>query len=216
MREASAVPSRVRSWPVVGWTVAMPWILTPPYAATNRLDWPEAVVIPMTGIDRSVPFAPQWAGVYLALFPFMWLAVLRQPDGRHAAGTLAAFAVALAIACTVFLIVPTSYPHRPAADGWMALIAGLDTVRNACPSLHGAYAVLAAWALVAASAGSGAGRRAMIGCGAAAMAAAILWATLSVRQHGVIDLGAGMALGVAVALAGQRWWWPARRAAEMA
>ena len=179
------------------WLLAMPLLLTPPYAITNHLELRRAVEVPRLAIDGWVPFLPEASLVYLGLFPLMWLAVVVQPDAAAARRVVLGAACCAWGAALVFLLAPTTFA-RPAgaASGVYALVTALDTPRNACPSLHGTYAIYsAAWIATGA-------RRPWLGWLAAASALAILLATIAVRQHGTIDLALGGLLGIAAFA----WW----------
>lgn len=175
---------------VMFWLLMMPVLLTPPYAFSNRVEWFPAHEVPRLPIDDWVPFMPELALLYLGLFPLMWLAVVVQPDVSGAKRMVLGAASCAWLVSLIFLFYPTTFA-RPAIEprGFYALVVGLDTPRNACPSLHGTYAALsAAWIARA--------RGWRWGLGAALAAIAILVATVAVRQHGVIDLGLGAAIGL--------------------
>ncbi len=172
------------------WLLLMPWLLTPSYAISNRLEWFPAHEVPRLAIDEWVPFMPELALLYLGLFPLMWLAVVVQPDVSGAKRMVLGAAACAWLVSLIFVFYPTSFARPPIeAQGFYALVVGLDTPRNACPSLHGTYAALsAAWIAQA--------RGWRWGVGAALVAFAVLVATVAVRQHGVIDLGLGAAIGL--------------------
>lgn len=175
---------------VVLWLLLMPVLLTPPYAISNRLEWFAAREVPRLAIDEWVPFVPELALLYLGLFPLMWLAVLLQRDGDGARRLVLGAAACAWLVSLVFVFYPTTFP-RPAvqAQGFYALVIGLDTPRNACPSLHGTYAALsAAWIAHA--------RGWRWGVAAGAVALLVLVATVAVRQHGTIDLALGAGIGL--------------------
>lgn len=171
------------------WLLLMPLLLTPPYVLTNHLRLMPAYEMPSLTIDTWIPFLPQASWVYLGLFPFMWAAVLAQQSAINARLVVLSAAACAWLAAGFFLLLPTTYPRPPlAGEGLYALITAVDTPRNACPSLHGAYCVHAAawigWARPA-------------WCWAAIAAAVIiLLATIAVRQHGSLDLAAGGLLGL--------------------
>ncbi len=170
------------------WLVIMPLVLTPPYVLSNHFHLLPANDMPQLAIDGWIPFYPPAAWVYLGLFPFMWVAVLLQRDADHARRVVLSAAACAWSASAVFVLLPTAYPRPPPAAGLYALITLVDHPRNACPSLHGAYSIhAAAWVAWA---------RPQWRVAAWLAAAAILVATIAVRQHGVIDLAAGGLLGL--------------------
>lgn len=184
---------------VVFWLLMMPLLLTPPYALSNRMEWLPAREVPRLAIDEWVPFMPDLALLYLALFPLMWLAVLLQQDVDRAKRVVLSAAACAWLVSLIFVFHPTTFARPPGeARGVYALVVGLDTPRNACPSLHGTYAALsAAWIAHA--------RGRYWGMAAALVALAVLVATVAVRQHGTIDLVLGAVIGlVAFAVARPR------------
>jgi membrane-associated phospholipid phosphatase len=175
---------------VMFWLLVMPLMLTPPYAISNRLEWFPAYEVPRVPIDEWVPFMPELALLYLGLFPLMWIAVLVQPDVSSAKRMVLSAAGCAWVVSVIFVFYPTTFA-RPPGDprGFYALVVGLDTPRNACPSLHGTYAALsAAWIAQA--------RGWSWGIAATVIAFAVLVATVAVRQHGSIDLALGAAIGL--------------------
>lgn len=172
------------------WLLMMPLLLTPPYAISNRVEWFPAREVPRLAVDDWIPFMPELALLYLGLFPLMWLAVLVQRDTSAAKRFVLGAASCAWLVSLIFVFHPTTFA-RPAVDprGFYALVVGLDTPRNACPSLHGTYAALsAAWITHA--------RGWRWGLVATLAAFAVLVATVAVRQHGVIDLTLGAAIGL--------------------
>ena len=172
------------------WLLVMPLLLTPPYTISNRLEWFPAHEVPRLAIDDWVPFVPELALLYLGLFPLMWLAVLAQRDASAAKRMVLGAASCAWLVSLIFVFYPTTFARPDIAPrGFYALVVGLDTPRNACPSLHGTYAALsAAWIAHA--------RGWRWGLAAGTVAFAVLVATVAVRQHGVIDLALGSAIGL--------------------
>jgi len=157
--------------------------------------------LPLSGLDRLVPFQPAWTAVYQSLYLLMpgvpWLAGSADNLKRYARGFLALSAAGFA----VFLFFPVAGP-RPAAvsaEGLYGLLIRYDAPLNSFPSLHialAAYSLLLAEHLLA-----GAGRaRAWVWLGAL-WTAAIAYSTLATKQHYAVDLPAGLIL----ALLAHRW-----------
>jgi membrane-associated phospholipid phosphatase len=171
------------------WLIGMVVLMSPPYAISNRITGFDATEVPRFAFDDAIPFMPELAGLYLMLFPLMWVSVLVQRDPAHARRLVLAGTGCACVASLIFVFAPTSFA-RPdiAATGVYAWVITADTVRNACPSLHGAYAVYSAlWIAFA--------RGWRWGLAAALLGVAILFATIAVRQHGLIDLVLGGLLG---------------------
>jgi hypothetical protein len=153
-------------------------------------------VMPVLGVDRLIGFQPWTLGLYLTLWCYIPLAPLMLVSRRELrAYALAAIALSLA-GLAIFLIWPTQVA-LPAVvwgryPGFVALKA-IDHSGNACPSLHAAFAVFSAIEL-----GRELRRNGEPGpfrvlnwlwC------LGILYATLATKQHVVLDLLAGAALG---------------------
>jgi membrane-associated phospholipid phosphatase len=150
--------------------------------------------MPMLALDRAWPVQPAWMIVYGSLYIFVVilpLLVIRNRDlGQR---TLRAYIAVMLVAYAGFVFYPTVAPPRGviAGDGFAAwtlrLAYDLDTPNNCFPSLHVAYAYVAALACWRVHRGVG--------------AVAIVWAsliglsTLFTRQHYVVDVIAGAVMG---------------------
>lgn len=169
--------------------------------------------MPLTPLDSWVPFTPSAIWVYLSLWVYVGSAPALLPNLRD----LLRYAAWAAALCSSGLLLfwwwPTAVPtelHRldPAVlahglHGGFAVLRGVDAAGNACPSLHVATAVFTGiWV-----------HRQLAAVGAPAWlrhlnlgwCAAIAWSTLAVRQHVVLDVLAGAALGVLFAAMSLRW-----------
>jgi hypothetical protein len=157
--------------------------------------------VPYLPIDRMVGFHPGSIALYLSL----WLYVTFAPallGERSELRLLGATATALAVVgFAIFFFWPTAVPN-PDID-WSAhpsfmWLKTIDASGNACPSLHAAYALFAAvWI-----------QRSLRRIGAPALlmllnlswCGGILYSTLATKQHVMVDLAAGAALGWVAAL----------------
>ncbi|MFT3760291.1 phosphatase PAP2 family protein [Thauera sp.] len=160
-----------------------------------------AVVMPVTAVDRWVPFTELALPVYVSL----WLYVSLMPALLGSFRALLYFGFWVAALClfclSIFWLFPTEVPA--AGIDWalypsMALIKGIDAGGNACPSLHVASAVfVACWF-----------QRMLYGMKAPpalhrlnwAVCLLIVWSTMATRQHVVLDVVAGAAIGLLFAL----------------
>jgi len=160
-------------------------------------------IMPVTGLDRAIPFAP-WS---LVLYLSLWFYIVTVPsmvwDLREAKPYLAQVTLLSLLGFAVFLLWPTAVP-TPDID-WnehpsVAFLKSVDAAGNACPSLHAAFAVLTAFWLARLLRHLGAGpwlhALSLLWC------LGILYSTLATKQHLALDLYAGAALGAAVALLG--------------
>ena len=149
---------------------------------------------PMLGLDRAWPLQPAWMLVYGSLYIFVVilpLVVIR--DRQLGERTLRAYIAVMVVAYAGFLVYPTAAPPHPAiaASGFSAwtlrLAYDLDTPNNCFPSLHVAYAFVAALACGRVHRG--------VGVVAVIWAALIGLSTLFTKQHYVVDVIAGAGMG---------------------
>jgi len=196
----SRVLSRVRSLLLlksVGITAFMTLFFMAYFHLLNHPVRP-VVAMPLTIVDRLVPFLPASLPLYLSL----WVYVSLPPSLIVERRELERYGLAIGLVCLTglacFLLWPTAVPRTvldwqgfPGSD----LLQGIDKAGNACPSLHVATAVFSAvWMhrilgqLVAPRWSKGVNL---------IWAAAIVLSTLSTRQHVFLDVLAGTALGLA-------------------
>jgi membrane-associated phospholipid phosphatase len=149
---------------------------------------------PMLALDYVWPLRPEWMLVYGSLYIFVVIlpfSVIR--DRELGQRTLRAYIAVMLVAYTGFVAYPTVAPvHGPVgATGFSAwtlqLAYDLDTPNNCLPSLHVAYAFVAALACWRVHRGVG--------------AVAVVWAgliglsTLFTKQHYVVDVITGALMG---------------------
>jgi membrane-associated phospholipid phosphatase len=154
-------------------------------------------------IEAGVPLAPAWSLVYIGVHPFSVTPSLGLTDAhllrRHVIGQAAVVALSsLAWAAYPVAVHRVEMPAVPPDFGaWvLASIYGRDPIVNCLPSTHCAMALYTASAL----------RRVdkRLGLWAAVTAAAIGASTLFTKEHYLVDVIAGYALGGAAALIAHR------------
>jgi membrane-associated phospholipid phosphatase len=167
--------------------------LLPVYFVIGHMtrDWP--TYRPEMTLDRLMGLSPPWTIVYGSLYVFtggLILLVVRDP--KLLRRTMRALLAVMLGAYAGFLLYPTAAPRpeQVAAVGftaWMLeTVYGMDPPYNCFPSLHVAYAFVAAFACY----------RVHRGVGVAAM----IWAgligvsTVYTKQHYAVDVPAGAAL----------------------
>ena len=162
---------------------------------------PHARLLPLTPLDR-------WLELRVAALPLygsLWLYLALPPAFAKDMRELNAFAINAAlmsaIALTIFWFWPTAVPIF-AIDGELHpalhFLKTTDAAGNAFPSLHVSFSVFACWLLA----------RQLRAVGAPwwaqalnlAWAVGIVYSTLAVRQHVVIDVAGGLLLGGAFCL----------------
>lgn len=162
-------------------------------------------VMPLTPVDAWIPFSAAAFPVYASL----WVYVSLPPAFLASVRALVLYGAwvgAMCIFClALFWLFPTAVPAF--AIDWdahpeLGMLKGLDAAGNACPSLHVASAVFSAWWLVQLV------RRLAAPATLAWMATAhcllILWSTVALRQHVVLDVVAGALVGGVFALLSYR------------
>lgn len=153
--------------------------------------------IPATALDRWIGFQPWAIGLYLSLWVYTALPVALQPSWpalRRYGWWIGALC---ALGLLMFALWPSSVSQavgpRLGASPWFATLYAMDTNGNACPSLHVAAAVFSALWLRAQGHAMGAPR--------AWGVVNVLWcvgiaiSTMAIKQHLLIDVAAGAALG---------------------
>jgi membrane-associated phospholipid phosphatase len=201
-------PGAARLWRMKGLIALalLVWVCVP-YYGLQYISLRAAYEMPATALDRAVPFHIAWAGVYLSLYLLIPLAPVLYTSARDLSRFTIAMAVMSAIAFVFFLVWPTTVPRPsvPSQTFLYDMITRFDRPRNACPSLHAAFAVLAVLSfeplLRARSSFTTWSVRASVWL----WAGVILYATLATRQHVLIDLAAGGVLGSVIWFACRRF-----------
>jgi membrane-associated phospholipid phosphatase len=166
--------------------------------------------MPLTPLDAWIPLQPAAFWIYISLWLYVGIAPSLQPSLRALLqyGAWATALCATGLAC--FYLWPTAVPSQAhhldpavAQHAGFALMLGVDAAGNACPSLHVGTAMFTAWWL----------QRMLAAVNAPAWPhllngvwfLAIAWSTVAVRQHVVLDVVAGAALGSAFAVLSLRF-----------
>ena len=166
----------------------------------------EVTQIPATPIDDWVGFQPWTIGLYLSLWVYTALPVALQPDRPRLLRYTGAITVLCVIGLVVFFAWPTSVSNavgtRPASGALFAMLYAVDSAGNACPSLHVAAAVMSCLWLQAILAQV----RAPVWLNAINLAwcAGIVFSTMATKQHLLLDVLAGVALGLCIGWASLR------------
>lgn len=164
------------------------------YLLTNPV-YP-TTVMPITLLDRLIPFQPATLPLYLSL----WLYVSLPPALLATRRELYQYGLAIAVTCIIALIIfylwPTAvpastidWPQSPDVN----FLKGIDAAGNAFPSLHVATAFFSASWLHYLLARIGTPRLILIFNWAWCIG--IIYSTLAIRQHVVVDVLGGLVLG---------------------
>jgi len=189
------------------------WVGTP-YFATQHIQFFDSTLMPSIAIDQAIPFNDHTVWVYLSMYLLVPITVLMFTHAYE----LRRFAIGAGllglVSGLVFVFFPTSIERPPESEVKLAtlcyrVMVSMDKPVNAFPSLHASLCVFAA------TLGHDMLRRADRSWIWRALLwlwlAAILYSTLSTRQHVFIDIAAGGAMG-AIAFAAVRYLIPAQSA----
>jgi len=189
-------------WPAktVGMTLGMTLFFIAYFCVLRHPLFP-VTTMPITGIDRLISFRPEVVPLYLSLWFYVSLVPALLVERRELVSyALAATGISV-IGLGIFLLWPTTVNWSDA--DWsqypaFAFLQSVDASGNVCPSLHVAFAVFTAiWLdrlLRQMGAGYGACAFNWLWC------LGILYSTIAVRQHVILDVLAGAGLGVFAAL----------------
>ena len=154
-------------------------------------------------VDACIPFRAEFVVFYCLWYPLLaavglYLLFRDAPGFRR---YMAFLAVTFFTSALVWLLLPNGQDLRPAAlpaDGfcarWVAGLYAVDTNTNVLPSVHVVGAVGAAWAVWDCQRLR---RRRGLRWGVLLLAALICASTLFIKQHTVLDVAAGLLLGLA-------------------
>ncbi|HEY2015253.1 MAG TPA: fatty acid desaturase [Bryobacteraceae bacterium] len=150
-----------------------------------------ATTMPLTALDRAIPFVPQLVAVYLSFFLLILAPLFLIDDSRELRDTAFGFALIVTVSSVAFLLWPTAIPAASTAPLPSGLLA-VDGERNACPSLHASlalYCTLCAQRRV---------RTFWARYGLWTWAVLVMFSALATKRHVAIDIAAGAALGWAI------------------
>jgi membrane-associated phospholipid phosphatase len=165
-----------------------------------------AVRMPELGFDRLLPFCPGAAFIYLSQFFTMPLVIWLMRSRRQLRTCCRRLALLVGVAFVVYFFWPTTVARPASSLGqWFLydLIVKTDLPRNACPSLHAAFGVFTAVSAWEVFREWRTGRWFIVAV--CVLTAAVLASTLLIKQHVVLDLLAGIMLGIMSV--GITWWW---------
>lgn len=176
------------------WSMLLGWGAVGVAYTTGRLLPGTPTLIAETSIDRLIPFNPAAVWLYLSFFLLVPLAFLTA-DACRVRGLTRSMQLCALVSGIVFVAWPTTlhYPPIPPDLAGASLLRALvdsDSSQNCFPSLHGALTALCVTALCSR-------RRPIASVLAALWGVFIGWSVIQTRRHLAIDLGAGLALGLA-------------------
>ena len=176
-------------------TFALNLVFWSAYSVLGRYHFFPVLSIPLTPLDRWIPFQPDfWTPFYLSIYILTffvpWLITSRADLKRYALGLI----IGTGLCFLAFFFFPTASP-RPATFSstyFYRFVLLLDGPLNAFPSLHAwflCYTLLLAHTIL------GSRLSLLDWVFLFLWSAAILYATIATRQHYALDLPAGACLG---------------------
>jgi membrane-associated phospholipid phosphatase len=146
-----------------------------------------------TSLDELIPFVPGWVWIYSLLYYAAILyvnLVLKSPEQFVRAAI--SYLMLLALQMVFFLLFPVRTPHhwraahvsRRLSERFLAFVQRFDAPTNSFPSMHTSVAMLTALHL-----------HAHLGAAAFAFPTLIGLSCLFTKQHYIVDIPAGAALG---------------------
>jgi fatty acid desaturase/membrane-associated phospholipid phosphatase len=159
------------------------------YFGTQRSVLFGATIMPVTPLDRGIPFVTAFIVPYISFFFLILTPLFVIDDAQELRDVAFGFGLIVLVSSVAFLFWPTIL--SPAASRRMELLA-LDTERNACPSLHASlalYCALCAQRQIQAR---------FAKCGLWAWTVVVIASAMLIKRHVALDIAAGAAIGWAV------------------
>ena len=153
--------------------------------------------LPLTAIDRAIPFDPAWIIPYLSMYVFLIIPPALSITVEQIRRYLIGMAIMFAVAALCFFFCPVIYDRPPlpaVAPPLYRLIVSMDQPINCIPSLHAGmtvFAMLFAHRILAHEPTRV--RRTLLALGWT-WTLLILYGTLATKQHYFLDLPAGALL----------------------
>ena len=144
-------------------------------------------------IDERIPYWPGWVWIYSFIYyPLILVLNLAVESPRQFTHLATSFMLLLALQMAFFVLFPVTTPERwralntrrSASERFLAFVQRFDARSNSFPSMHTSVAMLTALHL-----------QPHFGAAAFAFPALIALSCLFTKQHYVVDLPAGAALG---------------------
>lgn len=192
-------------WLKTAGITAFMWLFFSAYFYLLRHPSSAVFEMPLTALDRAIPFQPSTFVAYASLWFYVGIAPGLMLTLRELLRYLAWVAALCGAGLACFYFFPSAVPpydFGAAHDNGIAMLKGVDAAGNACPSLHVATALFSAiWI------------RRMLGTVGVptplhwlnwAWFGAIAYSTLAIKQHVVYDVLGGTLLALLFA-------WPAWR-----
>lgn len=172
-------------------------LINGPYYALQHVQLFSIRAMPVTEFDRAIPLIESTIWLYLSLFALLPLPLLLIRSETELIEMARGFALITIISHIIFLVWPNEIPLNWRPDTTIvgfpfSLVLRIDKTINACPSLHASLALYCACCVTRMIKAQH--RSQYFNLGLWLWVIGILFATISTRQHVVIDLLAGAIL----------------------
>jgi membrane-associated phospholipid phosphatase len=166
-----------------------------PYIYLQHHHFFPAMVMPVSSLDRLVPFIPQTVWIYLSLYLLMPIGPFLMQRRGELLGYASGIVLIGVIADVIFILWPSMSPRPevPVSNPAYRALISVDNSFHAFPSLHAAFAVYSAMCGIFVLRESA--RFQLWRPGLWVWAFLILLATLTTKQHVLADILAGSTLG---------------------
>jgi len=154
-------------------------------------------LLPLTPIDRAVPFDPAWIVPYVSLYAMIVLPPLVATTQTQLRRYVVGMVIMFLASAACFVLYPIGFPRPPLPPStpWLyATVVSLDQPVNSLPSLHAGMAAYALFFARDVLADLPRGRRTLLLAIGWAWGLIILYATMATRQHYFADLPPGIVL----------------------
>jgi membrane-associated phospholipid phosphatase len=169
------------------------------YLATNHFHLSEPRLLPLTWVDRDVPFLPYTMWVYISEFAFFGVVYVCCRDMINLNRFFYSFLALQVVSCLIFLIWPTTYPRDgfpltddldPVTRYVFGALRQTDTPANCTPSLHVSSVYLCSFLFL--------DERPKLFPFFFTWGTLIAASTLTTKQHYLADVVTGLALSILI------------------
>ncbi|HTL11405.1 MAG TPA: phosphatase PAP2 family protein, partial [Bdellovibrionota bacterium] len=176
------------------------------YVLSNHFHLFPPVMLPMSWVDRAVPFVPQTVWIYTSEFILFILTYALSRDHRNANKYLYSFLALQTVSVAIFVIYPTTFPRAqfplpadldPLTRALFAHLRVTDTPANCAPSLHVSSCYLSSFVFL--------DERRRLFPLFFLWASAIAFTTLTTKQHYLVDVALGFVFAAIFYWIFHRW-----------
>jgi membrane-associated phospholipid phosphatase len=173
--------------------ILLAWVAVS-YILPNRFSFYSPYEVPLTKVDRWIPFDPSWTWIYLSYYAFIIFAYFFAKTVVDRRRYIEAMALSAFVSCFIFIFFPTHigrdpYPldvHHSLTFWALDRIRFFDKAVNCLPSMHVCMSSIAAIAY------GSQGLKAAWSSGL--WTVLIIYSTMATKQHYFLDVVMGLVL----------------------